>query len=101
MMSSGDVDSDVGFPKPLNKLVYLPKLIVTALIQCVEEHSNFDMLCALYEQFNERIPLWSIAADFDVVINDFKIGAIFLRRPRNLPEKAGCHAVRRLCCSVL
>jgi len=98
MRSGGNVDSNVGFVKRFDKLIYLPKVVVIALIQCIEEDSNFDRLGALYEQLNDGISAWSIVANLDVLINNLEIGAIFVGWPCNLLEKASCHFVRRLCC---
>jgi len=100
MRSGGHVDSDVGFAKHFNELVDLSKLFVAALIQCVEEDSNFDRLGALYEQLNDGISAWSIVANLDVLINNLEIGSIFVGWPRNLLEKASRHFVRRLCCGL-
>jgi hypothetical protein len=100
MRSGGNVDSDVGFAKSFDKLIYLPKVVVAALIQCVEEDSNFDRLGALYEQFKNGISTRAIVADFDVLINNLEIGVIFLSWPRDLFEKGSCHFVHRLCCRL-
>ena len=100
MRSGGNVDSDVGFAKRFDELIYLPKVVVVALIQCVEEDSNFDRLGALYEQLNDGISVRSIVANLDVLINNLEIGAIFVGWPRNLLEKASRHFVRRLCCGL-
>ena len=94
-----DINSDVGLAKFLNELKYLPKLVVPALIQCVEQNSNVEGLGALYEHLNHGVLSWSISVDIDLVVYGFEIGTIFVRRPHDLLEKAGCYIVRRLCCS--
>ena len=94
-----NINSDVGLAKFLNELKYLPKLVVSTLIQCVEQNSNVEGLGALYEHLNHGVLSWSIGIDIDLVIYGFEIGPIFVRGPRDLLEKAGYYIVRCLCCS--
>jgi len=95
-----DINTDIGGAKFLNELIYLPKFVIPALIQRVEENSNIDGLGALYEELNNGIVKWSIATDMDIVIYGFEIGPIFVMGHRDLLEKAGCYVVGRLCCSL-
>ena len=97
MGSRCDRNTDVGLAKPFNELKDLPKFVVPALIQSVEENSNVDRLGALYEKLDDSVLTWSISTDLDVLINGFEIGPIFLRRPCDLLEKAACYVVGSLC----
>src|SRR5271155_2325538 len=97
MWSSGHVYPNIGLAKTFDEFVYLPKLALAALVQCIKQHSNFNLLRALFEEVHDGLLRWPVLVDVDRVIKNFEIRAVFLWRPCDLLQKTGRNFVRRLC----
>jgi len=96
MWSSRRVHSNIGLAKAFDEIVDLAELMFAALVQCIKQYSNFNRLCALFEQVDDRLLMRPVLVDVDFLINILEIRAVFFWRPRDLLQKTGCNFVRGL-----